>query len=124
MPDLAALIAKYRAAHSRYFNDAYDEDDAWEAARDVIGIATELVDMIEDSGAVALRQTEEPDVSETGPWTCLEDVPQNVLRVTGSDGNLIGRTTDGRWACMDAARYKQTVPLDASGTFTEVIADA
>ncbi|WP_395704833.1 hypothetical protein [Rhodococcus ruber] len=68
--------------------------------------------------------TAEPGVSETGPWTCLEDVPQSVLRVTGSDGNLIGRTTDGRWARMDAARYKQIVPLDASGPFTEVIADA
>ncbi|QRE81860.1 hypothetical protein F1734_17490 [Rhodococcus ruber] len=49
MPDLAALIAKYRAAYSRYFNDAYDEDDAWEAARETIGIANELVDTLADA---------------------------------------------------------------------------
>ncbi len=49
-------------------------------------------------------------------WSCLEDVPSDVLRVTDSTGSRIGRTTDGRWARLGT---KRIVPLDASGTFTE-----
>lgn len=54
MPDLAALIAEYRAAHNRYA-DAYNPDEAWAAARETIGIATELVDTLADAdpGTVA-----------------------------------------------------------------------
>lgn len=49
------------------------------------------------------------DRDEPCTWEYLDEVPNDVL-VVRSGRTTVGRTTDGRWACMDPDRYKRIMP--------------